>query len=127
MVNNYYKKPIDKQPNNLEQLKCDYDIKQKIWCSDEDNNKYLKMIENNEDLPKNIYQEGHCFYELKDCNLSYEEKMESLEYKQLEILKEQLNKLDSIEKTVFFFVFLMVISIIIGIVAALCWLCLMEM
>lgn len=112
-----------RQPNALDRLRYKYDIYEKEWCSDEDNEKYSKMVENDEELPENIFpayfgntyklKDCNDFYELKDCGFSYEEKMEYLKYKQLNMLEEQTNKIDIIKKCAIFFVVLTAISLLI--------------
>lgn len=105
-----------RQPNALDRLRYKYDIYEKEWCSDEDNEKYSKIVENGEELPENIYSTGlynDIFYKLKDCGFSYEEKMEYLKYKELNILEEQSDKLNTIKKCAIFFVVLTAISLLI--------------
>lgn len=67
---------------------------QNIDCSREDNKQYAQLLKNDEPLPNGVYEykmvtgEGTgTFYTVYEPNLTQEEKMEYMVFKQLKMLK----------------------------------------
>ncbi len=86
---------------------------QKIDCSREDNKKYNQLIKNNESLPDGVYEykmetgDGTgTFYTVYQPELTQEEKIEYITFKQLKMIS-------TIKNCVVFFTVLTVISMII--------------
>lgn len=87
-------------------------------CSDEEDKKYTKMCTENKELPKNIYpydkDEVSGFYKLEELELPKEDELKLLLMKQLRALNYHTSYLRKIEMCLFFFVALVIISILLG-------------
>ena len=99
----------------LNKLRMEYGLRTTEWCSDEEEEKYRKMVENNQELPENVFQDdvSKCyFYRVVDCDFSYEEKMEYLKFKELELIEEQTRKINTIRKISIFYLVCSIIAAI---------------
>ncbi len=101
----------------LVELRGESGIMRREWCSAEENMKYCRMITEDKELPENIYitdgQNGEpIFYKLTDKGMSYEEKMEYLQHKQLHLLENQNKMLHTVKKVALFFACLAIISFV---------------
>ena len=99
-----------KLTKELEQLRHDLGILQEVDCSVEENEKYRKMLQENETLPDGIVRrEGEVeyasFYRLEKTILSKEELAEYLQCRQLKAI-------ETIKKCVVFFTVLTIISLV---------------
>ena len=106
---------IVNKTETLNQLRFEYGFENMEWCSDEENQKYLGMGKNNQELPENVFQDDFskgCFYKIVDCGFSYEERMEYLKYKEFELIEEQTRKINTVRKIAIFY---LVCSIIVAI------------
>ena len=103
-----------KLAKELEQLKYELGILQEVDCSDEENEKYRKLLQENEPLPNGILHrnpdsstEYASFYKVEKTVLSKDELSNYIQYKQLKTLT-------TIKNCVVFFTVLTVISLIFG-------------
>jgi hypothetical protein len=103
-----------KLAKELEQLKYELGILQEVDCSDEENEKYRKLLQKNEPLPNGILHrnpdsstEYASFYKVEKTVLSKDELSNYIQYKQLKTLT-------TIKNCVVFFTVLTVISLIFG-------------
>jgi len=96
----------------LNSLRFDMNFRQRINCSEEENNKYFKMTKNGESLPDGVYQyedDSYHFYTIYDSGLTDAEKNELIQYKKLAYIK-------TIKNCIVFITLLPVISLIIAII-----------
>ena len=79
----------------LRAYKFKFDLLQKIPCDKEENKKYQKLVENGEELPKDVYcyvfDDGTPstteFYTVYEADLTEAEIAEYLAYKQLDLIR----------------------------------------
>ena len=103
----------------LQNFKYDFDILQKIPCTEKDNKEYKQLVKAGKALPKDIYPFGHDagtpsdseFYKLYAADLSDAELAEYLTYKKLSMLK-------TIKNCLLFFTILTIIGMIILFIVA---------
>lgn len=103
----------------LVNYKYDFDILQKIPCTQDENKAYTKLVKEGKPLPKNVYPFGNDagtpsdseFYKLYASDLSDAELAEYLTYKKLSMLK-------TIKNCLLFFTILTIISMIILFIVA---------
>ena len=99
---------------DLRDIYFDVNLLQKIDCSKEDNKKYKQMLKNGETLPNGVFEykygldnEGTgAFYTIHKPELTPEERLEYITFKQLKML-------NTIKNCVVFFTTLTVISMVI--------------
>lgn len=107
------KRKIDLK-EELRDIYFDVNLLQKIDCSKEDNKKYKQMLQNGENLPQGVFEYKYeldnagtgDFYTIHKPELTPEERLEYITFKQLKML-------NTIKNCVVFFSTLTVISMVI--------------
>ena len=102
--------------NEIREAKLDMSLLQKIDCSPEENQAYLKLVNSGQALPQGVYRyedEGgmvlNRFYTIYDPQLT---EVETAEY----IALMQYQELKTIRQYVFFFVVLAIVGIMAGLI-----------
>lgn len=105
-----------KLANELNQLKYEFGVLKKVYCTDEENEIYRKLLKENQTLPDGVVREDpegsiewEHFYTIKESSLSNAELSEYLQYK-------QLKSIITIKNCVIFFTVLAAISLISGLI-----------
>ena len=90
--------------DELEQMRFDMGLRQKVYCKGEEEKQFRKM-DKSEELPEDVNIEGYDFFRYVNTDLNKEEVEELFKYRQLSYLK-------SIRNSLWFFVALTVISVV---------------
>lgn len=109
--------------DELNSLRCEFNFSQKIYCNKEQNKKYAQLIKEGSPLPEGVYQltlyngdvSTNEFYTIYDGGLSDKEKEEYNLYQIYKICK----NIETIKYCVVFFTVLAIISLVLGVIAAL--------
>lgn len=98
----------------LRSYKFDFDLLQKIPCTQEENKAYLAMVKAGEPLPDGVFRyeyqsgiESDEFYTVYEPELTADEIAQYLTYKKLHMLR-------TIKNCVVFFVVLTIVSMVLG-------------
>ena len=112
-------KEVKNLREELKNYQYDFDILQKIPCTEKENKEYKQLVKAGKPLPKDIYPFGYDsdtpsdseFYKLYVSDLSDAELAEYLTYKKLSMLK-------TIKNCLLFFTILTIIGIISALIIA---------